>query len=319
MTRSRLITAILLVAGACALAACDPVMLRDSPSPTPRPARAAPPTQPEITQPSEASRALSSYFARIQQNFLTRGLLRVDGGGPDTPFTSRQLVDNFIRIALYQEFSSVDGVLIRRENASQLNRWNGPIRMSVDFSASVPADQRARDRREIVNYSQRLARLSGLNISLSPGNANYHILIVSEDERVTLGPKLRALGVGFNEESVAAVQNMGRATYCQIFAFYDADTNTYTHAVAVIRAENPDLLRLSCIHEELAQGLGLPNDSPQARPSIFNDDEEFGLLTTHDEFLLRMLYDPRLRPGMTATQARPIAETIAAELMGGES
>ena len=25
--------------------------------------------------------------------------------------------------------------------------------------------------------------------------------------------------------------------------------------------------------------MGLPNDSPDARPSIFNDDEEFALLT----------------------------------------
>ncbi len=73
--------------------------------------------------------------------------------------------------------------------------------------------------------------------------------------------------------------------------------NTYTAAVALIRAENPDLLRLSCIHEELAQGLGLANDSPAARPSIFNDDDEFALLTTHDEKLLQMLYDPRLHTG----------------------
>ena len=47
-------------------------------------------------------------------------------------------------------------------------------------------------------------------------------------------------------------------------------------AVAIVRGEHPDLMRLSCIHEELAQGLGLANDSPYARPSVFNDDEEFG-------------------------------------------
>jgi hypothetical protein len=78
-------------------------------------------------------------------------------------------------------------------------------------------------------------------------------------------------------------------------------------------------MRLSCIHEELAQGMGLANDSPQARPSIFNDDEEFALLTRHDELLLRMLYDPRLSPGMTPAEAAPIARQIAAELMGGGS
>ena len=78
-------------------------------------------------------------------------------------------------------------------------------------------------------------------------------------------------------------------------------------------------MRLACIHEEMAQGLGLANDSPRARPSIFNDDEEFALLTTHDEMLLRMLYDDRLRSGMGAAEAAPIARQIARELLGGES
>ncbi len=68
----------------------------------------------------------------------------------------------------------------------------------------------------------------------------------------------------------------------------------------------------------MSQGLGLSNDYPLARPSIFIDDEEFGFLTTHDELLLKMLYDKRLRPGMTEAEARPIVEQIAAELMGGD-
>jgi hypothetical protein len=87
--------------------------------------------------------------------------------------------------------------------------------------------------------------------------------------------------------------------------------------VALIRAEHPELLRSACIHEELAQGMGLANDSPTARPSIFNDDEEFGLLTKHDELLLKILYDPRLKTGMTVEEATPIVQTIAAELVGG--
>jgi hypothetical protein len=73
---------------------------------------------------------------------------------------------------------------------------------------------------------------------------------------------------------------------------------------------------MSCLHEEMAQALGLPNDSPTARPSIFNDDEEFALLTRHDELLLRILYDRRLQPGMTKKQAVPIVRQIAAELLG---
>uniref|UniRef100_UPI0035139E9E DUF2927 domain-containing protein n=1 Tax=Cognatishimia sp. TaxID=2211648 RepID=UPI0035139E9E len=90
-------------------------------------------------------------------------------------------------------------------------------------------------------------------------------------------------------------------------------------AVAVVRAEHPDLLRRSCYHEEIAQGLGIVNDSPFARPSIFNDDDEFALLTSHDEALLNMLYDPRLRIGMSASEARPIIQILARERTGEDA
>jgi hypothetical protein len=63
----------------------------------------------------------------------------------------------------------------------------------------------------------------------------------------------------------------------------------------------------------------LANDSPRARPSIFTDDEEFALLTDQDELMLRILYNPALRPGMTLDEARPIVETLARRLTGGES
>src|SRR5690606_1703046 len=103
------------------------------------------------------------------------------------------------------------------------------------------------------------------------------------------------------------------------FAYSLGDRPEYVSAVAVIRAELPARLRSSCIHEELAQGLGLANGSPRARPAIFNDDEEFALLTVHDELLLEMLYDTRPRPGMTPADAAPLLEGIAAERLSARS
>ena len=75
-----------------------------------------------------------------------------------------------------------------------------------------------------------------------------------------------------------------------------ATRGTYTRAFAVIRAEHPDLMRLSCMHEEIAQGLGLPTTARRARPSIFNDDEEFALLTPIGRVDAAMLYDPPCAP-----------------------
>jgi len=304
------------LAATALLAGCDPARLvqDDRPPPRPAPPRPAPPPA-----RSAESEALARYYARVQDSFLAQGLLRTDGGGPDVPFDARDLVENFIRIALFEEYATVDGRIIARQTPSRLHKWVAPVRMQVIFGRTVPRDQQRRDRDSIAAYVARLSRITGLPMRLVPENANFHVFIVNEEERRALGDRIRRLLPGIDEATVKAVTDMPRSTFCLVFALNSEETGTYSRALAVIRGEHPDLMRLSCIHEEIAQGLGLSNDSPKARPSIFNDDEEFALLTSHDEMLLRILYDPRTIPGMTAREARPIVETIAAELLGGSS
>ena len=301
---------------ALALAACDvliPVDPQERPQGRPdRPDVAAAPAP-----RSAVSLELEQYYARVEQSLLSQGLLRTGGGGPDTPFDDRVLAQNFIQIALFEEYSDLGGRLVQQESESRLHRWERPVRMNIEIGAAVSPDKATQDRRAITRYASRLAGLSGLDIRVVPQDGNFTIFILTEDERRELGPRLRELVPGISNAAVRTVTDLPRTSYCLVFALDADETGKYSKAVAVIRAEHPDLLRLSCIHEEIAQGLGLSNDSPAARPSIFNDDEEFALLTTHDEFLLRMLYDPRLRPGMSADQARPIARRIATELLGG--
>ena len=305
-----------LAASLIGLAGCD-VVPPESITPTqpaPRPA----PQKPKVKPQAQVSKNMSAHLAKLQADLLVQGLLRVDGGGPDVPFNQRNLVDNFIRIAMFDEYTSNGGSLVARETASRLRRWEQPIKMKIEFGPSVPLAQRRKDRASIMAYTNRLSRLTGVPIRLTDGAANYHVLILNEDERLAAGPRLRQLAPGISPASERTVTNMSRSTLCLVFAYSNSsNSSAYAKAVAVIRGEHPDLLRLSCIHEELAQGLGLANDSPAARPSIFNDDEEFGLLTHHDSLLLQMLYDRRLRTGMTARQVRPIATQIAADLLGG--
>ncbi|MBC58513.1 MAG: hypothetical protein CL814_16470 [Confluentimicrobium sp.] len=304
-----------LIAG-LGLASCETAVPVPATAPPERPSTpvAAP------TEPSEVSRATAAHFARVQSDLLARGLLRSDGGGPDVPFSQRQLVENFVQIALYDEYVARNGALVAQTTESRLRRWEEPVRLGITFGASIPEAQRNQDRKDIAAYAARLSRVSGLPIGVtSPEAANFHVLVLNEDERRAYAPQLRRLAPGIDETAVRTITGMPRSTLCLVFAFSRGNASNYSRAVAVIRGEHPDLLRLSCIHEELAQGLGLANDSPAARPSIFNDDEEFALLTNHDELLLKMLYDPRLRPGMQVAEARPILRQIASELLGGES
>lgn len=306
--------------GCVALAACMPLSNvgttpEGQPSGHVAPPMIAPQHRPEIRPLSAESQALKVHYTRVQNDLLVQGLLRRDGGGPDTPYNARMLAENFVQVALYDEYVS-DGVSLRAETTqSRLRRWNMPVRMSVHFGDTVPLPQRAQDTADVARYGERLERASGLPIAQVQSDANFHVLILNEDDRAGYETRLRQMVPGIAESSVRAFMNLDRSTLCLVLAFSSEGSPNYTRAVALIRGEHPDLLRLSCIHEELAQGLGLANDSPRARPSIFNDDEEFGLLTTHDEQLLRILYDTRLTPGMTPDQATPIVRQIARELL----
>lgn len=270
-------------------------------------------------QASAKSQELSAYYARVESGLLAQGLLRADGGGPDVPFSARDLVKNFVKIALFEEYANIGGRIVAQQTPSRLHRWETPVRMKVEFGETVPRAQQQLDRANITQFASRLSRVSGLRIDQNETNANYHVFVVNEGERLQLDTRIRQILPGISDAAVDAVVNMPRSTFCLVFAWDPDGGGSYSQAVAVIRGEHPDKMRLSCIHEELAQGLGLSNDSPSARPSVFNDDEEFGLLTTHDEALLRMLYDPRMRPAMTAAQARVQAEIIAAEILGAAS
>ena len=305
---------VILVA-AVALTACDELFVEQSP-----PAEPETPTPVKPVEPTERSQALVQYYAGVQRNLLSQGLLRTDGGGPDTPFSKRQLVRNFVRIGVFNEFTLENGRYTSRRSEGRIQRWLKPVSVSVTFGDAVPKSIQLRDRQIVANYVNRLSKITGAKMGMTRGRGNFHVVVLTVDEIEAFGPTLRKLIPGLDANIAAQITTMPRPIYCAVYAFSDADRPDAFHsAVAIVRAEHPELLRRSCYHEEIAQGLGLSNDSPAARPSIFNDDDEFALLTRHDELLLKILYDDRLPLGATPAKALPVVEVIAAELLGGES
>ncbi len=275
----------------------------------------------ERPKPSARSEELTRYYAGVQADLLAQGLLRQDGGGIDTPFNTRQLAENFERIALYDEYARGAGLRTASDAPSHLRRWVLPVRVNVEFGDTVPEEIRATDSAYIADYAARLGRLTGHPVTMARGaSANFHVLVMGEDDRGPAIRRIRQLVPNISDSSVDIFRTLPRSIHCLVVAFSGGSSDyEYRKAIAFVRAEHPDLMRRSCYHEEMAQGLGLANDSPNARPSIFNDDDEFALLTTHDELLLRMLYDTRLSTGMTPAQARPIVQEIAEGLSGGPS
>jgi hypothetical protein len=307
------------------VAACEvaPVTVAAVPVPPDRPETPEADALPAVAVPgpSQASRELALYYAALQRDLLGRGLMRTDGGGPDTPYGPDDVAGNFEQIAFFDEYGENSGLFGtpsgQRGAEGRLGRWRVPVRVELEFGPSVPLERRAIDTPQVASYVTRLAQLTGHPISKTTRSANFHVFVSGLDDRAFLDARLAELAPQMAPDLRSAFLDPPRSIQCLVLAFSDARApQEYARAIALIRAEHPDLSRLACIHEELAQGLGLANDSPKARPSIFNDDDEFALLTSQDELLLQMLYDPRLNPGMTAAQARPVTRIIARDLMG---
>ncbi len=293
-----------------AVASCD---LFPGPTTKPRARPAGLDVSTDPPEPSARSAALTRHYQRLQSHLLTQGLLRTGGGGIDTPYTKQDLARNFERIAFYDEYARGGGLRASTDGPDVLRKWVTPVRMNVEFGKSVPAAIQETDAAAVDAYAARLGRVTGHPISVTERKPNFHVIISSEDDRAATVARVRELAPDIGAATMALVERPPRSIYCMVLTFVTPGRDeTYNKAIALIRSEQPELMRRSCIHEELAQGLGLGNDSATARPSIFNDDEEFALLTTHDEELLRLLYHPNLKPGMSLGQARPLIRRILA-------
>jgi hypothetical protein len=302
------------LAGLLALPACD---LRRGPAEVAAPAAplaAAPP----LERPAEPGPdPLTQFYAEMEAGLTASGRMRRDTAPADAPFGVPELVRNFEMIALHDEYVEVAGRFVRRTTPSTLRRWERPVRVGIVTGRSIPSAQASADRSRVAAFTARLARLTGLDMRVSEeDDVNFLVLFLDREEQEAFADQAATRLPGFEPSVIQAIRTTPVDIFCTAYAFAAPENpDSYAAVLVLIKAEHPDLTRHSCIHEEMAQAMGLPNDYDGARPSLFNDSLEFAFLTQHDEVLLRMLYDRRLRPGMTVGEARPLLPAIAADAM----
>lgn len=254
---------------------------------------------------------LSQYYRQMEQQLLAQGHLRQDRWTED--LDSQMLARNFMSIAMRTEYSSTGTA---GGGYSPLRRWEQPVRLHVLFGPSVTSQQQHRDLSTVRDVAQRLERATGHPIRMTASRPNFHVLVLNERERRNIRNTLLRIAPGLSRAAQSAVMRMRPNTFCMVIAIPgQRPEDGLQQAIAIVRAEHPPRMRQSCIEEELAQGMGLSNDSPHAQPSIFNDNEEFGVLTRHDELLLRMLYSNSLECGMSPRDALQTVELLARRVL----
>ncbi|MCW5773104.1 MAG: DUF2927 domain-containing protein [Rhodospirillaceae bacterium] len=210
------------------------------------------------------------------------------------------VIDAFGKIAFGTEYSD--------DSDPRLQKWTGPVRWRAYEYVELAEDERQFLDRHIA----RLARLTGLDFvpAATGAEANFVILFVPEwryrrtIERQLAPSRLHLL------DRLAGTSCLGLLRNHRI-------THVIEDAVAIIpveRARARGLMR-SCIAEETTQVLGLLNDSSEVPGTLFDDNGTARDLTPLDEIMLRLLYQPEMRPGMSRAEALSTARSLLPRLL----
>lgn len=194
--------------------------------------------------------------------------------------TPESLARQFERIAFTSEYGG-------QYRAGRLIRWQGPIRVRI--TGHFPD----RFRIEVERQLAELRQLSGLAIDIAQNEGEAQPAPMTIEFSTSRG------GTAFEPEAP-----------CRTLIW---ETGYVIRRAQIYITPYPDGLRRHCIAEELTQALGLADDSNIVRDSIFNDASSRARIAPWDALMVRVLYDPRLRPGMHKTEAMPIVRSIIAE------
>lgn len=168
-----------------------------------------------------------------------------------------------------------------------LSRFEGPV--TVRLAGDVPPSARA----DLDRLLARLRGEAGIDISATDGPAAVTI---------TFLPRARIQATYANVACfvVPGVSDWAGFRANRNSAATDwAQLTVRTRAAIFIPSDGSPQETRDCLHEELAQALGPVNDLYRLSDSVFNDDNFHNVLTPFDMLVLRAVYAPDLRPGMS--------------------
>lgn len=207
-------------------------------------------------------------------------------------FSDAEIVEGFFRTAFGAELA-----LARFDN--RIRKFDGPVRVHVDNRvqpnrgaevAAVVADIRA--------------RIQHLDIAMAetPASANVTVSLVRDRD---LG---HAIGDIYGLERARQIQRT-LAPQC-LTSFKKDDSFRIQQAKVIIVADAGEFIFRDCIYEELLQALGPINDTDAVPWTMFNDNVQLGFFGVYDQYILNILYDPRIRPGMDLGQVRAVLSEV---------
>ncbi len=209
-----------------------------------------------------------------------------------TTFTDAEIIDGFYRIVFGAEFH-VSG------SVDRIRKYEKPVRVHVDSRAKP---DRRKEVAEVVDDIRSKIRHLDIAMADSRKEANVTVTLVRDRD---IEKTIRQF---YGREQAARIVK-SLEPQC-LSGFRKDELFRIEHSDVIVVVDAGEFIFRDCIYEELLQALGPINDDDDLPWTMFNDDVQMGFFGIYDQYLLNILYDPRIRAGMTKEQVKVLLPQI---------
>jgi len=209
-----------------------------------------------------------------------------------TDFTNEEIRDGFFKIAFSAE-------LQLDTPAEKVRKFDEPVRIFV-------MNLGGRDRRaEIAAVVADIrAHVNHLDVAVTNDRREANFLVRLVPER-KVDRTIRAL---YGNDKAKKIQQ-SLDPVC-LSGIGKDERFRIRRAEVILPVDAKEFTFYDCAYEELLQALGAINDDRSVPWTMFNDEVQMGFFDIYDQYLLNILYDPRIRPGMTKDEVNAVLPEV---------
>jgi hypothetical protein len=211
-------------------------------------------------------------------------------------FTDGEIVDGFLKTAFGAEYHLAGKV-------DRIRKYDAPVRV---FADGVRRNNRKAQLAKVV--ADIASRVRHLDIAMVDGSGGANVIV----KLVRDGDLYRTISTFYGRDRAREIRS-SLDPQC-LSGFRKNEKYEIEHSDVILTVDNGDFIFFDCAYEELLQSLGPINDTNSVPWTMFNDHVQMGFFDVYDQYIMNILYDPRIKAGMTVQEVKAVLPQVLADV-----
>ncbi len=211
-------------------------------------------------------------------------------------FTDSEIAEGFFKTAFGAEYHLAGRV-------DRIRKYDRPVRVFADGASR--ADRRAQLAKVVADIGQRVQHLD-IAMAAKSEEANVIVNLVRDRDLS------RTITNFYGSERAKEIRT-SLDPQC-LSGFRKNEKFEIEHSDVILTVDSGDFVFFDCAYEELLQSLGPINDTSSVPWTMFNDEVSMGFFDVYDQYILNLLYDPRIKAGMTVQEVKAVLPGVLADV-----